>query len=91
MMKVVTLSSCESEYVGLSELGNEAIYLQQLQEELGIGKPSVLLLGDNESSLKLLKILCDTRKYFPGSFFGFRFAPVNAFPPQGFSAKMILV
>ena len=53
MMKVVTHSSCESEYVGLSESSNEAVYLQQLQEELGIGKPSVLLLGDNESSLKL--------------------------------------
>ena len=27
MMKVVTHSSCESEYLGLSEAGNEAIYL----------------------------------------------------------------
>ena len=53
MMKLVTHSTCESEYVGLSESGNEAIYLQQLQTELGIGKTSVLLLGDNESSLKL--------------------------------------
>ena len=44
MMKVVTHNSCESEYVGLSESSNEAVYLQQLQEELGIGKPSVLLL-----------------------------------------------
>lgn len=53
MMKLVTHSSCESEYVGLSEAGNEAVYLQQLQGEMCIGKPSVLLLGDNESSLKL--------------------------------------
>ena len=53
MMKLVTHSSCESEYVGLSEAGNEAVYLQQLQEEMCIGKSSVLLLGDNESSLKL--------------------------------------
>ena len=53
MMRVVTYSSCESEYVGLSESGNEAVYLQQLQEELGIGKKGVLLMGDNESSLKL--------------------------------------
>ena len=53
MMKVVTHSSCESEYVGLSEAGNEAIYLTQLQGELGIGNLSVLLYGDNESSLKL--------------------------------------
>ena len=52
-MKVVTYSSCESEYVGLSESRNEAVYLWQLQGELGIGKESVLLLGDNESSLKL--------------------------------------
>ena len=53
MMKVVTHSSCESEYVGLSEAGNEAIYLQQLQGEMRIGTEKVLLLGDNESSLKL--------------------------------------
>ena len=52
-MKLVTHSSCESEYVGLSEAGNEAVYLHQLQGEMGIGKGSVLLLGDNESSLKL--------------------------------------
>ena len=53
MMKVVTHSSCESEYVGLSESGNEAIYLTQLQGEIGVGNSSVLLYGDNESSLKL--------------------------------------
>ena len=53
MMRVVTYSSCESEYVGLSESGNEVVYLQQLQGELGIGKEGVLLMGDNESSLKL--------------------------------------
>ena len=53
MMKVVTHSSCESEYVGLSEAGNEAIYLQQLQGEMRIGTEKVMLLGDNESSLKL--------------------------------------
>ena len=53
MLKVVTYSSCESEYVGLSESGNEAMYLLQLQGELDIGNPGVLLYGDNESSLKL--------------------------------------
>ena len=52
-MKLVTHSSCESEYVGLSEAGNEAVYLHQLQGEMKIGKESVLMLGDNESSLKL--------------------------------------
>ena len=53
MMKVVTHSSCESEYVGVSESGNDSIYLIQLQGELGVGNSSVLLYGDNESSLKL--------------------------------------
>ena len=52
-MKVVTHSSFESEYVGLSESGNEAIYLKQLQGELGVGNSSVLLYGNTESSLKL--------------------------------------
>ena len=37
MMKIVTHSGCESEYVGLSEAGNEAVYLQRLQGELKIG------------------------------------------------------
>ena len=50
MMKLVTHSSCESEYVGLSEAGNEAVYLHQLLGEMKIGMGSVLLLGDNESS-----------------------------------------
>ena len=52
-MKVVTHSSCESEYVGLSDAGNESIYLMQLQGELGVGGSCVLVYGDNESSLKL--------------------------------------
>ena len=47
MMRVVIYSSCESEYVGLSESGNEVVHLQQLQGELGIGKKGVLLMGDN--------------------------------------------
>ena len=53
MMKVVTHTSCESEYVGVSETGNEAIYLTRPQGELGVGNSSVLLYGDNESSVKL--------------------------------------
>ena len=52
-MKVVTHSRCEFEYVGLSEAGNEPVYLQQLQGEMRIGIEKVLRLGDNESSLKL--------------------------------------
>ena len=45
MMKHVTHSSCESEYVGLSEVGNEVVHLYQLQGELGIGGGGVRLLG----------------------------------------------
>ena len=56
MMKLVTRNSCKSEYVGLSEAGNEVVYVNQLQGEMGIGKPNVLLLGDNESSLKILPV-----------------------------------
>ena len=52
-MKVVTHSPCESEHVGLSEVANEAVYLSQVQQEVGIATGVVLLLGDNESSLKL--------------------------------------
>lgn len=53
MMTLVTHSSCDSEYVGLSEAGNEAVYLSQLQGEMEIGHHGVVLMGDNESSLKL--------------------------------------
>ena len=55
MMKTVTHGSCEREYVGLSDARNEGMYLNQLQEEMGIDKKHVLLLGDNESSLKLVE------------------------------------
>ena len=53
VMKSITHSSCESEYVGLSEAGSEAMYLHQLLGEMQIGKANVLLMGDDESSLKL--------------------------------------
>ena len=57
MLKVVTWSTCESEYAGLGKSSNEAIYLWQLHTELGIAKKGVLLLGDNSSSLKLVENL----------------------------------
>ena len=50
MMKLVTHSSCESEYVGLSEAGNEAVYLHQLQGETKIGKESVLITTPKEKA-----------------------------------------
>ena len=39
--------------MGLSEARNDSVYLNRPQGEMRIGKTSVLLLGDNESSLKL--------------------------------------
>ena len=56
MIELVTHSRRESEYVGLSEVGNEAVYLEQLQGGMRIGKQCVLLLSDNESFLKLAKV-----------------------------------
>ena len=58
LLETVTHNSCESEYVALSYAGNEAMYLGQMQaelgiEKLGVGGRAVLVLGDNESSMKL--------------------------------------
>ena len=54
LLETVTHSSCESEYLALSSAYNGAIYLSRMQGELGIGgKGSVLIFGDNESSMKL--------------------------------------
>ena len=54
MLEAVTHSNCECEYVALSTTGNEALYLRQLQGELGIASGAgVFLPGDNESFLKL--------------------------------------
>ena len=50
-MMLAPQSSCESEYVGLSEAGSEVVYLHQLQGKMKVGNMSVLLLSDNESSL----------------------------------------
>ena len=50
LLKTITHSSCESEYLALSAAGNEAIYLSQMQKELGVASETgVMLLGDNES------------------------------------------
>ena len=54
LLETVTYSTCESEYVALSNAGNEAMYLRQMQGERGnYGSGGVLLLEDNESSMKL--------------------------------------
>ena len=53
LLEVMTHSSCENGYLTLSVAGNEALYLSQMQKELGVGVVDGVLLGDNESSMKL--------------------------------------
>ena len=59
LLETVTYSSCESEYVALCCAGNEVMYLGQIRAELGVaaklrvGGWVVLVLGDNESSMKV--------------------------------------
>ena len=58
-LETVTHSSCESEYLALSSAGNEAIYLSQMQGELGVGgKDGVLILRDNESVAAIFSHRC---------------------------------
>lgn len=52
----VTTSSTEAEYLALSHASKEAIYLNQLLEELGHGSPgAVTLFGDNQGANALSK------------------------------------
>ena len=55
LQDVVALSSTEAEYMALTHSAQEALYLQQLQVELGINHEGlgVLLLCDNQSSMKI--------------------------------------
>ena len=41
LMKILTHRSCESEFVGLSDAGNDAMFLSELQEEMGIALEGV--------------------------------------------------
>ena len=55
IQEVVALSNTEVEYMALTHAAQEALYLQQLQVELGIDHEGlgVLLLCDNQSSTKI--------------------------------------
>ena len=52
---LVCLSTCEAEYVALSQTAKEAMYLRQLLVELQIWKDEdpVVILGDNECANQL--------------------------------------
>ena len=56
LLETVTYRICEGEYVAMSNADNEAMYLSEMQKEMGIfGLGGVLLLWDNESLTKLAK------------------------------------
>ena len=55
LQEVVALSSTEAEYMALTHAAQEALYLSQLQAEMGVDGDvhGVLLLCDNQSSIKI--------------------------------------
>jgi hypothetical protein len=54
--KLVTLSSCEGEYVALSQAVQESLWLRRLLEQLGFKQENpTLILEDNQSTIHLAK------------------------------------
>jgi hypothetical protein len=52
----VALSSCEAEYMALTQASKEAVWLQLLMQELGVqGTDSVKVLVDNQGAIALAK------------------------------------
>ena len=55
MQKLVTLSSCEAEYVALGEAVKEALWLKHLLSEIKFPQGPVRIYIDNQSAIKLAK------------------------------------
>ena len=55
MQKIVTLSSCEAEYVALGEAIKEAMWLKHLLGEINFQQGPVRVYVDNQSAIKLAK------------------------------------
>ncbi len=51
--KTIALSSTEAEYIALSSSVQEAVWLQQLSEELRLKKKPIQIYCDNQSTIKL--------------------------------------
>jgi hypothetical protein len=55
LQKCVTMSTFEAEYVAASAAARDAIWLDKLLFEMGIRTNPVLLHGDNQGALKLIR------------------------------------
>ena len=53
LQTLVSLSTCEAEYIGLAFAAREAIFLIYLLQALGINVQPFPILGDNECALRL--------------------------------------
>jgi len=51
----VLLSSCESEYISYGEACQEAVFMNQLLDELLHNDSSTIVYGDNQGALFLVK------------------------------------
>ena len=55
MQKTVTLSSCEAEYVAMTDAVKEALWMKQLCGDVGFVQGTVKIYVDNQSAIKLAK------------------------------------
>ena len=55
MQKQVALSSCEAEYLALTEAIKETLWLSELLSELGFPQGAVKVFVDNKSAIQLAK------------------------------------
>jgi hypothetical protein len=62
--KIVTLSSCEAEYVALSDAAKEAIWLRSLAKNIkkNLKDQPIIIYEDNQSTMKLAKNLIQSDK-----------------------------
>ena len=61
----VTLSSCETEYIALTDAIKEVLWLKQLLGEIGFEQGAVNVFIDNKSVIQLIKfvMLCPRNKH----------------------------
>lgn len=52
---VVALSTTEAEYMAITEVVNEAIWLEGLLQEMGINQDCISIFCDNQSAIQLTK------------------------------------